>query len=554
MRTLLLAICFFVSNSALLAKPRLQALIVGVDSYPGVVLGDRSPDLDKPSKDALAVAEALEKDQGFSVSSFADPQGDTSRSAVEFKWKQILDRAQDGDVVLFYFSGHGVELKGNSYLLPRDTRYQWDKPDQNKLDELAASSIELHSLLDRLAAKQAKFENLIGIFIIDACRENPFEFTEADKGKLVVELGPNVPPQRQLFILYSAGSGQEAQDGAKDDAHSVFAEQLLPLLKEKDLALSDIAQRLRFRVYKDALRLGGNQTPSYYDQLKDSVTLSGVRGQTQFFNEANLPKEFSTRSLRHGDALIECPYCPELIVLRSGSYQMGSTGQDRERKANETPRHKVEIEQFAIGKFEVTNREWNACVKGGGCGGSGKPEDNLKPVADVSWRDAKNYADWLSRKTGAAYRLATEAEWEYAARAEKGADTRYHFGDDAAQLCEYANGADSSVGMLPYANRACDDGVGRETSIVGRYRPNAWGLYDMLGNVWEWVEDCWHESYDGAPANGKPWQEADCARHVARGGSWRSGADALRTAIRNAFPADHRRSTLGFRVVRKIAE
>jgi len=175
-------------------------------------------------------------------------------------------------------------------------------------------------------------------------------------------------------------------------------------------------------------------------------------------------------------------------------------------------------------------------------------------VVDVSWRDANDYVRWLSGKTGAVYRLATEAEWEYAARAEKGADTRYFFGNDAERLCEYANGADLSVGLLPYTNRACDDGVGRGTSIVGRYRPNSWGLHDMLGNAWEWVQDCWHESYDGAPTDGSGWNDINCGRRVARGGSWRSGPDALRSAVRNAFPPDHHRTTLGFRVVRELAE
>ena len=197
----------------------------------------------------------------------------------------------------------------------------------------------------------------------------------------------------------------------------------MPLLKEKDLALSDIAQRLRFEVYKAALQLGGHQTPSYYDQLKGSLTLSGERGQTQTFNEANLPKDFSERSLRHRDVLIECPYCPELVVLRPGSYRMGSVEQESGHRANEAPRHDVVIgKKFAIGKFEVTNREWNACVEERGCAGAAK-QDNLKPVADVSWVDANDYVHWLSGKTAATYRLATEAEWE-TRRAPKKAPTR----------------------------------------------------------------------------------------------------------------------------------
>jgi formylglycine-generating enzyme required for sulfatase activity len=558
-----LALCFFWSSGDLSAKPRLAALVVGVDTYNDVVNKDRSGierklNLDKPDKDALAIAETLEKDYGYSVSLLADPGGDTSRPAILAKWTELLESAQDGDVVLFYFAGHGTELKGNNYLLPRDAKYYWKWEDQERLNRLTSSTIELQSLIhDLAAAKEKSKKELIGIFIIDACRENPFDFTSDQTGQLVVAIGPYVSPTRQLFIMFSAGAGQTAKDGAKTAQHSVYAEQLLRLLKDKNLALSEMAQRLRFNVYQAARALGGGpQTPAYYDQLMTRLTISGTEAPAEpARNDAprvgTAESNAVERSLGHRDALIDCPYCPELVVLSPGSFQMGAAAQEKGHRTNEEPRHSVAIgKKFAIGRYVVTNREWDACVREGGCAGT-RPDD-LKPVADVSWSDANAYLQWLKHKTGATYRLATEAEWEYAARA--GTETRYFFKGDEAQLCEYANGADKRLGILPYANQTCDDGVGRETSIVGRYRPNPWGLYDMAGNVWEWVQDCWHENYAGAPADGSSWQDATCARHVARGGSWRSGPDALRTAVRNAFPPSHRRSTLGFRVVREIAE
>ncbi len=550
MRQLLLAavFCVFVNGGVLQAKPQLRALVVGVDAYPEVQLLNASPNLAKPSKDAIAVAESLEKNHGYSVDLLADPAAGLNRFAIEVKWAEMLDRAQDRDVVLFYFAGHGVELKGNYYLLPHDARYHYAWPDQERLEKLTGSSIEFQSLLDRLGEKQQKLENLVGIFIIDACRENPFDFTAFSKGKVLIQLGPDISPKRQIFIMYSAGSGQKASDGAKDAPHSVFAKELLSLMKQQDLPLSDMVQHLRFDVYKAALQLKNAQTPAYYDQLQSRLTLAGEHGDKQIYDEANLPEDFSERSLAHRDVLIECPYCPELVVLRTGTFQMGLAG----HKANEAPPHSVVIrKRFAIGKFEVTNREWNACVREGGCAGNRRPDD-LKPVADVSWNEADGYVRWLSVKTHHTYRLPAEAEWEYAARA--GTETFYSFDGGATQLCEYANGADRSMGLLPYTNRACDDGVGRETSIVGRYKPNPWGLYDMHGNVWEWVQDCWHENYDGAPDGGSSWDDAHCVSRVARGGSWRSGPEALHSAVRNAFHPGHRRATLGFRVVRDISD
>ncbi len=497
-----------------------------------------------------ALKQELEKDQGYAVTLLVGPGDDTHKSVIEAKWAQLLNDARNGDVVLFYFAGHGVELKRNNYLLPGDASYSLEWKEQDKLERLVASSIEFQTLVDRLAEKQKSFGELIGIFIIDACRENPFDFKKEEAGKLVVELGPEVPPSRQLFMMFSArrrtrsvGRTRGQKFSLRGGAFSAF--------KKKDITLSEMAQQLRLEVYETALKARTIQIPAYYDQLKTSRTLSGEPGQPGRFALSNNAIPVS-RSLGHRDALIECPFCPELVVLRTGDYEMGSDKSEEGHRTNEEPRHTVNIgKKFAIGKYEVTNREWDRCVEEGGC--AKRPlhseQDALKPAVDISWSDTGDYLRWLSGKTHAAYRLPTEAEWEYAARAdakkENGAAPRYFFGDKADRLCEYANGADVSVGVLPYANRLCDDGVGRETSIVGRYKPNEWGLYDMLGNAWEWVQDCWHETYEKAPADGSAWSDAECPRHVVRGGSWRSGADAL--ALRGAKrvssrpPPPHRR-------------
>src|SRR5208282_4811358 len=195
----------------------------------------------------------------------------------------------------------------------------------------------------------------------------------------------------------------------------------LKLLKNKDMALSDIAQSLRYNVNEATRQLScngqpcGEQTPSYYDQLLRRLTIAGVETKGQ--PAPNIAKRAGTeeanaaeRSLGHRGAVIDCPYCPELAVLSAGSFQMGSDGKEKGHRTNEEPSHNVVIgKKFAIGKYQVTNREWDACVREGGCADT--RTDDLKPVAGVSWSDANTYLQWLNRKTGATYRLATEAEW-----------------------------------------------------------------------------------------------------------------------------------------------
>jgi formylglycine-generating enzyme required for sulfatase activity len=239
---------------------------------------------------------------------------------------------------------------------------------------------------------------------------------------------------------------------------------------------------------------------------------------------------------QHGQTFRDCDECPEMVVIPAATFTMGSSKDEKERQSDEGPQHQVTIEPFAIGKTEVTFAEWDACVAAGGCNGY-KPSDQgwgrgSRPVVNVSWKDAKAYVSWLSQYTGKPYRLPLEAEWEYAARA--GTTTPYAFG--AAITHEDAN-YDSNIG---------------KTTEVGAYLPNAWGLYNMPGNVSEWVEDVWHKSYEGAPANGATWmdgKEEGFYGRVNRGGSWGSYPWALRSASRGRGADDLRNYFLGFRVV-----
>jgi formylglycine-generating enzyme required for sulfatase activity len=201
----------------------------------------------------------------------------------------------------------------------------------------------------------------------------------------------------------------------------------------------------------------------------------------------------------------------------------------------EKPVHGVTIPQpFAVGVYEVTFAQWDACIAGGGCGGY-RPKDKGRgrgqhPVIRVSWNHAKSYVAWLSREAGHEYRLLSEAEWEYAARA--GTTTKYHWGNSSDS--GRANG-------------------GLNTVPVGRYAANAFGLHDMHGNVWEWVEDCWHKNYSKAPNDGRAWTSGgNCSRRVLRGADREFNPWFLRAAYRSRSVDDYRHDSIGFRVARTL--
>ena len=256
----------------------------------------------------------------------------------------------------------------------------------------------------------------------------------------------------------------------------------------------------------------------------------------------------------------DCEVCPEMVVVPAGSFMMGSDSTEEGSGGSEQPRHRVTIGYvLAVGVYEVTFAEWSACVRGGGCGGH-EPNDEgwgreNRPVINVHWEDAWRYADWLTERTGEEYRLPSNAEWEYAARART--TTARHWGDTAQDQCRYANGYDFSAQALDESDESirspvrCRDRQ-PNTAPVGSYLPNGSGLYDMLGNVWEWVDDCWNSGYDGAPTDGSSWYPGDCSRRVLRGGSWSSGQRDLRSARHAWGGVATRNNMFGFRVVRRV--
>ena len=276
-----------------------------------------------------------------------------------------------------------------------------------------------------------------------------------------------------------------------------------------------------------------------------------------------------------GEKFRDCPECPEMAVLPAGSYRMGSPLYEQGRQDDEGPVHDVTFgAPFALGVYEVTVAEFGRFVDetGYSAGSScwtfegGKVEDRTgrgwrnpgfgqsggHPAACVNWNDAQAYAAWLSRRTGEAYRLPSESEWEYAARA--GTATSRYWGEGESGQCGHANGADASAKerYSVSAVASCRDGHAH-TAPAGSFTANGWGLHDMLGNVWVWTADCWNRSYAGSPTDGSAWEYGDCAKRVLRGGSWVDKPSDLRAANRDRYATGFRISGVGFRVARTLA-
>ena len=320
--------------------------------------------------------------------------------------------------------------------------------------------------------------------------------------------------------------------------------------------------------------------------LLAGVVLPTLAPQWMPFVASTAPSaEMKENAYPPGTRLRDCrdEGCPWLVVVPAREFMMGSAEGEEGHQSDESPQHRVRIsEPFAVMEAEVTREAFarfvdetgyktgEGCFVWSGVVWSGKDskwdakgswrypgfaQEPDHPVVCVDWSDARAFAAWLSKRTGQTYRLLTEAEWEYAARV--GSTSRYSFGDKGDELCRHANVGDRSfkkaIPDWKYEIADCDDGH-VHTASVKTYQPNAFGLYDLHGNAREWVQDCWHDSYQGAPEDGsKPW-EANCSddRRVLRGGGWDDLPDIARSAFRDRNSPDDRDFDTGFRLARTL--
>ena len=319
---------------------------------------------------------------------------------------------------------------------------------------------------------------------------------------------------------------------------SETAKQLADEEAEQSAQLADLTKRI--------------DTLTQQAQTLHSLRIKDMQEQTDALSkqiesiQEQLKLEGERRRREPGRRFRDCPVCPEMVVVPWGDFEMGSPSDEIQRDNDEALPHQVGIiEPFAVGVFEVTFQEWDACVKGGGC--KDRPRDmgwgrGDRPVITVSWHDARAYVEWLSEKTQHHYRLLSEAEWEYVARA--GTTGPFH------------TGSTISTDQANYdGNRVYGPGdkgeFRRQTLPVGSFAPNAFGLHDVHGNVWEWVHDCWHDHYSNTPDDGRARErDEDCSQGVVRGGSWMREPQYLRSANRMSRPATFHSQDIGFRVAR----
>jgi len=293
-----------------------------------------------------------------------------------------------------------------------------------------------------------------------------------------------------------------------------------------------------------AVGLTGATMPAQAEVLDARTTPSSAPAPVISVDPATLPDFALFR---------ECEECPEMVVIPAGSFEMGSPSTEAGRHIDEGPQRRVSVGRFAMSRFETTWAEWEACVAERLCdnevvnfkGGDNRWGKGRRPVIHVGWDDAVAYAGYVAGRTNAAYRLPSEAEWEYAARG--GTASAFPWGQGSSR--EHANyGADQCCSGLASGR---DQWI--NTAPVGQFNAGPFGLFDMHGNVWEWVEDCHAETYAGAPTNGSSLAANDCTNRVTRGGAWRDGPLDLRSANRSRYPAFGRTNDWGFRLSRTLS-
>jgi len=485
------------------------ALVIGNARYP-----DATKPLNLPEKNAVAIAEELRRNN-FDVDLQQNLGKEQMRAAID----ALIAKSRAGSAVFLFFSGYGIQAGNQGYLIPVDAQI-WTEAD------VRHDGVSVESVLTRLEDRGARPK----IVVLDASRRNPFErrFRSFSSG-----LGAIEAPSDSL-IISAAAPGKVIADSEGET--SIFVSELLKEMRSPGLSADEIFEHTRLGVTGAT---HGEQVPwvasSLHEGFHFAPALPGQSSPTQPLGELSAATVGLPRFVRAGTIFRDCPDCPELVVAPAGQFNMGSDDFE-----TEAPIHPVTIARpFAVGRGEVTFAQWDACVDAHGC--DFKPDSRGArradlPVTGVSWNDAKSYVEWLSRKTGQPYRLPSEAEWEYAARA--GTTTPFWWGSDAKS---------------GHANcRDCGNETGRQTLPIGSFPANRFGLFDTSGNAAEWVEDCWADSYRGASSDATAREAGDCKQRVVRGGSFDSGARYLRSAARFLYDAGIRYYANGFRIVRDL--
>jgi formylglycine-generating enzyme required for sulfatase activity len=588
-----LAVLFGLAPAA--AEKRV-ALVVGNGAYAHVAR------LANPRNDAELMAQTL-RTLGFTL--IGDGAlVDLDKAGFDTAVQSFGAALHGADVGLFYYAGHGVQVRGANYLVPVGA---------NPVKE---ADVDFQMLDANLVLRQMEGSGTkLNVVILDSCRNNPF----GGRGLRTTGNGlVQMQAPEGTLISYATQPGNVAQDGSDDN--SPYTKALAQTILRPGLGIFDAFNEVGLAVKKIT---GGSQQPwvssspiagSFYFSGAPAASITGnvpqsadpaerawavIQNTTSVAILDDFIRQFGNtpygsmararleelkksqvaivvppvapptlvqpavgvfppgvyplsperdRTLKPKDIFKECDQCPEMVVVPSGSFSMGSPASEPQRSSDESPQHQITFaRQFAVGKFAITFDEWDACVADGGCN-EYRPDDRnwgrgRLPVINVNWNDAKAYVAWLSRKTGKSYRLLSEAEREYVTRA--GTMTPFWWGSSISTSQANYDGN--------YAYNNGSKGEYRQRTMpANSFQANPWGLYQVHGNVWEWTEDCWNSSYTGAPTDGAAWTGGDCTRRVLRGGSRIHSPQDLRSAFRSGYFTDLREPYVGFRLGRTL--
>ncbi|WP_395022307.1 SUMF1/EgtB/PvdO family nonheme iron enzyme [Dongia sp.] len=557
MRRLLLAVLVMVVPALFMATPAgaepRVALVIGNSKYQGDL-----PKLPNPANDAALMSATLKK-LGFTVIETHDADlTQMNKSIRDFSDK--LSAAGGQAVGLFFYAGHGLQIDGENWLIPVNA----------KIDE--AKDAEFEAINASKILGQMEFaQNSLNIVILDACRNNPLSRGMRSGGTGLAKMDAPLGS----FIAYSTAPGMTAADGK--GKNSPYTAALAKAIQRPGIAIEEAFRDARVEVLASTDKQqipweSSSLTGAFQFNPGPKVAEPQVAAAAPAPAPAPAPAAAPTAKTPDapGGKVAMCKDCPEMVAIPAGEFMMGSPDDEDDRNEREGPQTKMTIRAFSMGKYPVTRGQFAEFIQATGykparrCFAEvshdkwettskanwenpGFKQTDRDPVICISWDDMQAYIEWLSQATGKAYRLPSEAEWEYAARA--GTTTSRYWGDDADEACAYANASDATV-KKEYGWKGvvdCDDGY-LYTSPVGKFKPNKFGLYDMMGNARQLTAGCLTDSIADLPKDGSPNEECD-ENHPMRGSSWESYPTVvMRIACREAANSTEAAIRFGFRL------
>lgn len=581
----LLLIFLITLSSKTYGELQRHALVIGNSNY-------HQGRLINPRNDARDMAQALNK-LGYKI--FREKAHlNLDLEQMEQVLLDFSNSLDDNVIALLYFAGHGISANGENYLIPLNAKVRWEA-------QLTGRAVSVNSIVQLLKSSNRKGLNVL---LLDACRDNPLEnsFGRSGSRGLVRNRG-NLP--HGTFIGYAADQNQTAADGR--GRNGTYTEALLKAMQDSahlpiELAHKKVAARVlastrngpspqfpvadqkfigdycfgdcestsvsvrpneisflamhkinvrkgpgtEFEIvsskqYGEKIIVVGESDDGLWVRIALDIGSAGYVLKrlltVQLPEKMSQVNEDSQSSLSGVNSFSDCSICPEMTVIRAGTFTMGS--KSNSSYSDEMPLHRVTLSQdFAVGVYEITFREWDACVKDGGCDGYMPSDESWgradRPVINVSWLNAQSYISWLNQKTGKNFRLLSESEWEYMAR--------------ASTTTKFTWGSHVGIGNANCLN--CGNNLSHgKTQPVGSYKANNFGIFDVHGNVLEWVADCYDDNYKNAPNNGSVNRSGKCRHRVLRGGSWQQESDRnLSVSTRFSAIPSRQRNIFGFRV------